>query len=71
MNAREIKNTMTCLSLMCKDLNDMHNDYDIPTGCEDSVHEMLKEVIKDFNKEQTSWKAELKPCSKGWYISYE
>lgn len=71
MNVREIKNTMTCLSLMCKDLNDMHNNYDIPTGCEDSAREMLKEAITDFNDAQTTWKAELRPCTRGWYISYE
>lgn len=71
MDAKQIRNTITCLSLMCKDLNDMHNNYDIPTGCENSAKEMLKESIEDFNKCQSVWKAELKPCLEGWYIAYE
>lgn len=71
MTNKEIRNTMNCLALMCKDLNDIHNDYDIPTGCEDSMREMLKEAITNFNKEQTVWVAELKPTNKGWYIKYE
>ena len=49
----------------------MHNNYDIPTGCENSAKEMLKESIEDFNKCQSVWKAELKPCLEGWYIAYE
>lgn len=71
MTNNEIRNTMNCLALMCKDLNDAHNNYDIPTGCEDSIREMLKEAINDFNKEQSVWHCELKPCIKGWCLRYE
>lgn len=71
MTQKQIRNLMNCLSLMVKDLNDMHNNYDIPTGCENSAREMIKDAIKDFNDCQTTWKATLKTCSKGWYIAYE
>lgn len=61
---------MNCLALMCKDLNDMHNDYDISTCCEDSARELLAEAINDFNKGQKIWVAKL---VKGfnWWIKYE
>ena len=71
MSNNEIRNTIKCLDLMCADLNDMHNDYDIPTVCEDRAHEMLKEALKDFNNSQTVWCAKLIPIKKGWMIHYE
>lgn len=70
MNVKEIGNYIKLLNLMLSDLNDMHNNYDIPTGCEDSAREMLKEAINDFNKNQTAWHAELKATKKGWCIKY-
>lgn len=71
MTSKEITNTIKCLNLMCSDLNDKHRDYDIPTGCEDSIREMLKEAIEDFNKSQTTWHASLEKNKEGWYIKYE
>ena len=71
MTTKEIRSTMKCLDLMCKDLNDIHNNYDIPTGREDIEREMLIEAITGFNIAQSTWTATLKPCTKGWYIKYE
>ena len=71
MTTKEIRYTMKCLDLMCKDLNDRHNDYDIPTGYEDMAREILIEAITNFNISQSTWIATLKPCAKGWWIKYE
>ena len=70
MKTNDINNYMKLLKLMLADLNDMHDDYDIPTGCEDSAREMLKDAVKEFNKSQNVWHAELKATKKGWCIKY-
>lgn len=56
---------------MLADLNDMHNDYDIPSGCEDSAREMLKESISFFNKSQINWKCKLIPTKHGYKLKFE
>lgn len=71
MTNKEIRNTMNCLALMCKDLNDAHNNYDIPTSEENAIKRELLDSIKIFNEMQTAWACKLVKCSKGWCLHYE
>lgn len=70
MTGLELNNYIRLLNSMLSDLNDMHNDYEIPTGREDSAREMLEEAIETFNRSQSEWYAELRPIKKGWCIKY-
>lgn len=71
MTNKEIRNTMNCLSLMCKDLNDAHNNYDVSTDEENAIRYELLDSIELFNDSQTAWKCTLNKCSKGWCLHYE
>lgn len=71
MTTKETGECIKCLKLMLADLNDMHNDYDIPSGCEDSAREMLKESIAFFNKSQINWKCKLIPTKHGYKLKFE
>lgn len=71
MNIKSIRNYMNCLTTRCKELNELHNNFDIDTRTETEYRLSLLDDIKAFNAYQTLWKAELKPTSKGWYIKYE
>lgn len=71
MTAKEIRRVMNCLSLMCKDLNDLHNNFDIPESEENSMRYDLIDSIELFNDSQNTWKCTLAKCSKGWCLHYE
>lgn len=68
MTNKEIRNTIKCLILMCKDLNDMHNNYDVSTSEENQFRYELQEAIEQFNDSQTSWTCTLAKSSKGWCL---
>jgi len=70
MTNKEIRNTMKCLELMCKDLNDIHNDYDEPTTTENNMFESLKDAINEFNNSQSTWKCKIVKGF-GWWLKYE
>lgn len=71
MSNKEIRNAMNCLALMCKDLNDAHNNFDVPESEENAIRYELKDSIEMFNDSQTAWKCTLTRCSKGWRLNYE
>lgn len=71
MKHKDIRNYMTGLAIRCKELNELHNNFDVDTRTETEYRLNLLEDIKDFNSCQSAWIAELKPTAKGWYIKYE
>lgn len=71
MTNKEIRNTMNCLALMCKDLNDAHNNYDVPESEENAIKYELLDSIELFNDSQTTWYCSLSKCNKGWGLHYE
>ncbi len=70
MTNKEIRDTLRCLQMMCDDLNDMHNNYDVDTQTELNYQTDIRNAIKDFNSSQKVWCAKLVPCKKGWCITY-
>lgn len=71
MDAKNTRNYMRCLAIRCKELNELHNDFDIDTRTETEYRNDILADIKYFNNAQETWCAELKTTSKGWYIKYE
>lgn len=70
MSINEINRTMIVLKLMCSDLNDAHNNFDVDTMTENRYKEDLDDAISDFNTSQDVWTAKLISTKKGWCIKY-
>lgn len=71
MSKKEIRNIMNCLTLMCKDLNEQHDNYDIDTETERRHKQELIDAINEFNENQNIWAAKLIKTKVGWKIIYE
>lgn len=71
MTLREMNRYMTVLKLMCADLNDAHNNYDVDTMTENRYKEDLDDAISEFNCSQDVWTAKLINTKKGWCLHYE
>lgn len=71
MSIKEIRKAMNCLDLMCKNLNDAHNNYDVPESEEDALRYELLKSIEMFNDSQSVWRCNLSKCSNGWGLRYE
>lgn len=71
MTLKELNRHMMILKLMCADLNDAHNNFDVDTMTENRYQEDLDAAISDFNTSQDVWSAKLIRNKKGWCIHYE